>query len=426
MTEKKITEVVAALIWDGGRFMICQRPTHKARGLLWEFVGGKVEPSETHEQALIRECREELDITISVENLFTDVIHPYPDLTVHLYLYHATIADGVPKLLEHKDLRWITPDEIPQFDFCPADVTILRQIVETYGDASKGGGFTSHAIQESQCEMDDGSVKRKVCDVEADVDADDDRLTRQMDFIRELDQEKEIFRQTFLCSGNRRENDAEHAWHMAIMAFLLEEYANEPIDLLKTIKMILIHDVVEIDAGDTYAYDAEGLKTQAEREKKAADRLFNILPADQAKDLYDLFYEFEAGETAEAKFAKTLDNIQPILLNSTSYGRDWEEKGVKVSQILNRQKRTPLGSVKLWQDFARPVLEQNVAQGHIVGDTSFDEVKISLPSPRPIVLDELTIEQLNAELLKGVQDIQKGKTYTADEVDAILSESFGI
>ncbi len=123
-------EVVAALIWQGGRFMICQRPAHKARGLLWEFVGGKTEPRETHAEALVRECREELGVTIAVGALFMEVTHAYPDLTVHLSLYHAAIADGVPQLLEHNDLRWITPAEIPQYDFCPADEAILQRLMQ--------------------------------------------------------------------------------------------------------------------------------------------------------------------------------------------------------------------------------------------------------------------------------------------------------
>ena len=128
-----MTEVVAALIWQGDKFMICQRPASKARGLLWEFVGGKVEPGETKEQALFRECREELAVTLAVGDVFMDVVHEYPDLTVHLTLFHATIAGGVPKLLEHNDIRWITPREIPLYDFCPADEEILRRIMEEYG-----------------------------------------------------------------------------------------------------------------------------------------------------------------------------------------------------------------------------------------------------------------------------------------------------
>ena len=123
-----MTDVVAALIWEGDRFMICRRPAHKARGLLWEFVGGKVEMHETMRQALIRECREELDITVSVGDRFTQVVHEYPDITIRLTLFSCTIASGTPRLLEHCDLRWITPDEIPQYAFCPADTQILKEI----------------------------------------------------------------------------------------------------------------------------------------------------------------------------------------------------------------------------------------------------------------------------------------------------------
>lgn len=126
--EKKITEVVAALIWDGDRFLICQRPAHKARGLLWEFAGGKVEPGETKEQALIRECQEELDITLSVGEVFMEVAHDYPDLNVNLTLFHAAIREGTPRMLEHNDIRWITRSEIPQYEFCPADVTVLERL----------------------------------------------------------------------------------------------------------------------------------------------------------------------------------------------------------------------------------------------------------------------------------------------------------
>ena len=127
-----MTEVVAALIWDGDKFMACQRPSHKARGLKWEFVGGKVEPGETKEQALIRECREELAVTVSVGEVFMDVVHEYPDLTVHLTLFNAAITEGVPQKIEHNDIRWITVDEIDQYEFCPADEVILNRLREQY------------------------------------------------------------------------------------------------------------------------------------------------------------------------------------------------------------------------------------------------------------------------------------------------------
>ena len=128
-----MVEVVAALIWDENRFMICQRPAHKARALLWEFVGGKVEPGETKEQALIRECREEIAVALSVGSIFMDVFHEYPDITVHLTLYNATIAEGSPQKLEHNDIQWITPQQIPHHSFCPADKEILERIIQIYG-----------------------------------------------------------------------------------------------------------------------------------------------------------------------------------------------------------------------------------------------------------------------------------------------------
>ena len=203
---------------------------------------------------------------------------------------------------------------------------------------------------------------------------DTDRLERQMDFCREIDKEKEVFRQSFLCSGSRRENDAEHAWHMALMAVVLQEYANEDIDLLKVITMLLIHDVVEIDAGDTYAYDTEGLKTQAAREEKAALRIFGLLPDDQAEHLLSLFREFEAAETAEAKFAKALDNVQPVMQNDASGGRDWREKGIRLSQAIGRQKKTALGSQILWDEVSRPLIQKNIDLGNIIGDVPLNEI----------------------------------------------------
>lgn len=129
----KITEVVAALIWKGSKFMICRRPAHKARGLLWEFAGGKVEAGETKEQALIRECREELAVNVSVGEVFMEVLHDYPELTVHLTLFNATISEGEPQKLEHNDIRWISPSEISDYEFCPADEEILKEIVRKYG-----------------------------------------------------------------------------------------------------------------------------------------------------------------------------------------------------------------------------------------------------------------------------------------------------
>ena len=150
---------------------------------------------------------------------------------------------------------------------------------------------------------------------------------KQISFIMELDKIKKITRQTYLSDGSRKENDAEHSWHLALMAFVLADYANEPIDVLKTMKMVLLHDVIEIDAGDTYAYDTEGNKTKRERELKAADRIFGLLPEAQQKEYRGLWDEFEAMETPESKFANMLDKVQPLFLNDASGGISWEEHG---------------------------------------------------------------------------------------------------
>lgn len=198
--------------------------------------------------------------------------------------------------------------------------------------------------------------------------SDKERLDKQFAFARELDKEKLIGRQTYLANGERKENDAEHAWHMAIMALILSEYANEEIDVLRTISMILIHDVVEIDAGDTYAYDENGKKSQREREVKAAERLFRMLPKDQAVKFRNLWEEFEAQETKEAKFARTMDNIQPVVLNDASDGKSWVEHGVHLSQILNRNKNTAKGSEVIWNYAKENFIDENVRKGNIIND----------------------------------------------------------
>lgn len=197
---------------------------------------------------------------------------------------------------------------------------------------------------------------------------DNERLEKQFDFFREIDKEKFIGRQTYLTDGERKENDAEHAWHMAIMTVLLSEYANEKIDVLKTVMMLLIHDLVEIDAGDTYAYDEEGKKTQREREEKAAKRIFGLLPEEQGGKLMALWEEFEAYETPEANFAHTMDNIQPVMLNDATDGKAWLEHGVHLSQILGRNKKTAEGSRELWQYAYEKMIAPNVAKGRIIED----------------------------------------------------------
>ena len=191
------------------------------------------------------------------------------------------------------------------------------------------------------------------------------RLQKQLDFILEADRSKEIIRQTYLASGVRKEDDAEHAWHLAVMAALLSEYANEPVDPARVMKMVLIHDLVEIDAGDTYAYDTAGNATKRERELKAADRIYALLPPDQAEEYRAIWDEFEARMTPEAKFANTLDKIQPVLLTDHNNGISWREHLVREEQIRGRNATTHEGSKILWE-YIDALIAKNVENGNLI------------------------------------------------------------
>lgn len=192
----------------------------------------------------------------------------------------------------------------------------------------------------------------------------DERLQKQLAFALEIDKEKNIFRQTHLSGHGRNENDAEHAWHMAIMAYVLREYANEEVDIAKVMLMCLIHDIVEIDAGDTYAYDEENLKTQKAREDAAKERIFSLLPQDQKEEMIALFDEFEKYQTAEAKYAHSLDNLQPLMLNDSNDGGDWAEHGVRAEQIYGRQRKTRIGSEKLFE-VTDGIIKKHIEKGTI-------------------------------------------------------------
>lgn len=202
---------------------------------------------------------------------------------------------------------------------------------------------------------------------------DEKRLEQQIAFCREIDKEKFIGRQTWLTGAKRKENDAEHAWHMAVMTVLLSEYANEEIDVLRTMTMLLIHDLVEIYAGDTYAYDEEGKKTQKRRELAAADRLFQMLPEDQGKKFREIWEEFEAENTPESRFARTMDNLQPMMLNAATDGKSWADRGIRLSQILGRNKNTAKGSEVLWEYAKENFLQPNLEKGRIVEDVPLNE-----------------------------------------------------
>lgn len=200
-----------------------------------------------------------------------------------------------------------------------------------------------------------------------------ERLKKQLDFILQADAEKEIERRTLISSGKRFENDSEHAWHMALMAILLSEYANEKIDVLKTVSMILIHDIVEIDAGDTYCYDYELGKSQRERELKASDRIYALLPDDQAKKLRALWDEFEANETPEANFAHAMDCLQPTMLNNATGGVMWKKNSIKLSQVLKRNEYTEKGSQELWNYQLNELIMKNVENGNLIDDRDENE-----------------------------------------------------
>lgn len=191
-----------------------------------------------------------------------------------------------------------------------------------------------------------------------------ERIEQQVAFAVEIDKVKNIFRQTWLSDGKRKENDAEHAWHAALMAVLLAEYSNEPVDTLKVVKMLLIHDLVEIDAGDSYAYDEAAQATAHEREQKAADRIFGMLPKDQEEEFRSLWDEFEEYETPESRFAHVMDNFQPLLLNDAADGKGWREHQVKRANIEKRNRKTPEGS-KTISEYIEKVIDRNIEKGNI-------------------------------------------------------------
>ncbi|MGN1410920.1 MAG: HD domain-containing protein [Oscillospiraceae bacterium] len=189
-----------------------------------------------------------------------------------------------------------------------------------------------------------------------------ERLKKQIEFLVEIDKMKNIYRQTLVLHEDRAENDAEHSWHLAMLVMILSEYSNQPIDVLHVIKIVLIHDIVEIDAGDTYCYDVEGNKSKAEREEKASQRLFGMLPDDQRQELYSLWREFEEKSTAESKFANVVDRIQPITLNYRKDGISWIKHGVKAQQVLDRNSHVAEGSKELWE-YVQYIIDDAVKNG---------------------------------------------------------------
>lgn len=199
------------------------------------------------------------------------------------------------------------------------------------------------------------------------------RLEKQIQFIMEIDKLKQVFRQTYLLDQTRRENDAEHSWHLSMLALFLSEHSNTPINVKRVVEMALIHDIVEIDAGDTFVYDTVHAKTQKAREKLAAERIFNLLPIDQKDYLFSLWVEFETLPTPEAKFARAIDRVQPLLHNCYTEGRAWKANGVKLSQVLERNKHIEEGSKELWE-FMKAQIKQAVANGYLENDLEGEQL----------------------------------------------------
>ena len=342
-TMKRI-EVVAAVIRAGDMIFATQRGYGEFKDR-WEFPGGKVEPGEDRIHALRREIKEELDTEVSVDSFLCTVDYDYPSFHITLHCYICSAESGSLVLKEHMSARWLSVDSLRSVDWLPADLEVISIIEDVMQKGVRG--------------QKEGEASR--------------RLSQIVDFCRLIDKEKFIERRTYLTDGQRLENDAEHAWHLAVMAILLSEYSSEKIDLLKVVSIVLIHDLVEIYAGDTFAYDTEGLKTQKERETAAADRLFGLLPEDLAVKFRGLWDEFEEGVSPEARFAHTLDNFQPLMLQAATDGKAWREGGRRLGEVLRRNAHTAEGSPSLWNYAVENFIRPQIDRGHLRDDLSINE-----------------------------------------------------
>lgn len=343
-----------------GKFLITRRKLDKqwAPGW-WEVPGGGVQAGESSLEAVIREIREEtgLDVRGCKGGFAFDYHRDNPgegdNYFVDVYLFE--------KDFEEKDLILQETETI-------GGMAASHQLIKAL---AQEGVFLHYDSIRKVFEMNVQETGCAVCpDVSdaADTESAVERLRSQFAFCLKIDEEKFITRRTYLSDGQRLENDSEHAWHMAFMAFILQEYANEKIDILHTVMMILGHDLVEIYAGDTYAYDEEGKKSQQERELAAADKLYAILPEDQGRVLRSLWEEFEEAKTPEARFARTMDNIQPMMLNVAAGGLAWTQTGIKLSQVLDRNAHTAQGSSVIWEYAKENLLKYALERGYLVDD----------------------------------------------------------
>lgn len=325
----------------------------------WIGVGGHFEKDETPEECLLREVKEETGLTLTsyrLRGLVTFLSDRWE--TEYMWLYTADEFEGTLTECDEGNLEWVKKSEVCNLPIWEGDKIFFRLLLEEAPFFSLKLRYEGDTLVETALNGQPLTTEKH---------KDEERLQKQIAFLTEIDKQKQITRQTYLSDGSRKEGDAEHAWHLAVMAFLLAEYANEDIDVCRVMKMVLVHDLVEIDAGDTYAYDAQGNMDKRERELKAADRIFSMLPKDQAKQIRDLWDEFEEGVTAESKFAHTLDNIQPTMLNNASGGKAWREHNVRLEQILRRNAYTKDGSETLWDYAFANFIRPNVETGNIKG-----------------------------------------------------------
>lgn len=305
---------------------------------------GHLDPGEDFLKGAIRELREELGICASAEELQPLGLHKI-DRTHEFYgeTFHnrEIVSVYMLELIPQDHEIHFQESEISDVMWMEAD-TLLRMV--------KSNAF-SHCLEVEEVEPIVEELQKRL------------RLQNQLRFLLEADKEKEIIRQTYKTSL-KKENDAEHAWHLALMVMLLSEHANESIDPYRTMCMVLIHDLVEIDAGDTYAYDSAGTATQKQREQAAADRIFHLLPKDQAEQIRQLWDEFEEWKTPEACFAHSLDNLQPLMLNHATGGRSWREHGVRKEQPMKRNARTADGSRRIWNEI-HGIIREHAQRGDL-------------------------------------------------------------
>ena len=331
----------------------------------WIGVGGHFEENETPEECLLREVKEETGLTLTsyrLRGLVTFLSDCWE--TEYMWLYTADEYEGTLTECDEGNLEWVNKSEVCNLPIWEGDKIFFRLLLEEAPFFSLKLRYEGDTLVETAL---DGKPFKE------EEPKDKNRLHKQIAFLKEIDKQKQITRQTYLADGSRKEGDAEHAWHLAVMAFLLAEYANENVDVLRVMKMVLVHDMVEIDAGDTYAYDAKANLDKRERELKAADRIFSFLPQEQAEQVRKLWDEFEAGITPEAKFAHTLDNIQPTMLNHASGGKAWREHGVHLEQILKRNAHTKDGSEILWEYSFENFIKPHVEAGDIISSGNIEQ-----------------------------------------------------